>query len=296
MKFHEGKNPLQCSACNVIFETKNELTLHIETVHEMPDDEKAKGSQKYNSGVVLANSEVVFDVDDVRAPKNSETTSLYYDELLDESTGETKTVKKMEFRCTICNKTFTKKVGLKAHIFSMHQDKRCFECLICGKKYKLKGHLKVHKVLVHERANQKPFKCSACEAAFKTKHQLKIHGFKVHKEVFESDIEYQRYLEKVAERKKVAETMVYECTLCKKTFTKKYNLDMHMFCVHGNEKNFECSICGKRFNRKGNLGIHHKNKHGSQDRPFQCNNCDATFKQSPHLKQHMKKVHKEEEF
>ncbi|XP_072304413.1 uncharacterized protein [Eucyclogobius newberryi] len=76
----------------------------------------------------------------------------------------------------------------------------------------------------------------------------------------------------------------YSCSVCKKTFAQKGTLDNHM-TTHTGERPYSCSVCNKTFARKGHLKDH-MNTH-SGERPYSCSVCKKTYRQKVHLKDHM---------
>lgn len=115
--------------------------------------------------------------------------------------------KEREFKCSQCERIFSYKSNLKAHIKVVHQkllpykcefenctksypslnrlkvhmrthfnDKR-FECQICKKRFNEKVNLKTH-MAVHSK--KKPFICLLCEKAYKSNTRLKEHVDIIH--------------------------------------------------------------------------------------------------------------------
>uniref|UniRef100_A0A8C6SE14 C2H2-type domain-containing protein n=1 Tax=Neogobius melanostomus TaxID=47308 RepID=A0A8C6SE14_9GOBI len=70
------------------------------------------------------------------------------------------------------------------------------------------------------------------------------------------------------------------CSVCKMTFTRKFNLNVHMM-THTGEKPYSCSLCKKTFSRKSNLNIHKRTHTG--DKPFRCSICEKAFTQKVNL-------------
>ena len=81
-------------------------------------------------------------------------------------------VAKQEFKCSICNSSFTSKHSLKAHEDSSHKNIR-FDCLDCGKEYKLNSQLSRHIKTVHK--GMKGSHSSSASTALQTKTGISWH-------------------------------------------------------------------------------------------------------------------------
>ena len=84
-------------------------------------------------------------------------------------------------------------------------------------------------------------------------------------------------------------TIKFDCPLCLKTFTRKYNLTRHMR-IHAQVKPYSCFICQKAFNQINNLNRHEK-IHPAEKR-FDCAQCISTFTRKDNLKRHTQKQHR----
>lgn len=75
------------------------------------------------------------------------------------------------------------------------------------------------------------------------------------------------------------------CKICNKTFTKKYNLDVH-YRIHTGEKNYPCSVCGKKFRYKSSVTSHYKIHTGEKN--HECAFCKKRFTYKSDLTGHVK--------
>ena len=73
------------------------------------------------------------------------------------------------FKCDICAKTFSVKRFLTNHFESQHLQ-NVIECSICEKQYFSKIGLKVH-----EKSHTQTQDCDICQKQFRNKSELKIH-------------------------------------------------------------------------------------------------------------------------
>ena len=86
----------------------------------------------------------------------------------------------------------------------------------------------------------------------------------------------------------------YECEVCGRKFTLKFNLKRHVATLHsvGDVKTFQCDVCSRVFKWKGALTRHFNIVHGVGDiKTFQCDICSRVFKHKSDLKRHIQNVH-----
>nr|XP_060611423.1 zinc finger protein 710 [Anolis sagrei ordinatus]XP_060611424.1 zinc finger protein 710 [Anolis sagrei ordinatus] len=76
----------------------------------------------------------------------------------------------------------------------------------------------------------------------------------------------------------------WQCRLCEKSYTSKYNLVTHIL-GHNGIKPHSCPHCGKLFKQPSHLQTHLLTHQGT--RPHKCQVCHKAFTQTSHLKRHM---------
>lgn len=197
--------------------------------------------------------------------------------------------------CHLCGKSFTRLSSLQLHVLK-HSEFKAHLCPICGERFHLAGglhqHLKYHRGI-------KPHLCEYCDKRYYNIHLLKEHVRCAH-----SNNRYN-----------------YECSVCKKKFTAKSTLKMHIK-IHTGELPHACETCGKRFTRatylrthirkhtlepapkqflcsyencsrtftaKASLDLHIRYKH-TKEKPFTCENCGKAFSSMPGLSEH-RRIH-----
>ena len=80
------------------------------------------------------------------------------------------------------------------------------------------------------------------------------------------------------------------CPHCNKRFCQAYFMRKHVESEHG-EKPFKCEKCEKRFQSLIAKSYHEQTHHAGEVKVFDCNVCGKQFKSGIHLKQHVKYVH-----
>jgi uncharacterized Zn-finger protein len=111
--------------------------------------------------------------------------------------------------------------------------------------------------------------CTTCGKEFKLSHHLKQHEI--------THIPFE-----LREKK-------FECSYCKKRFTKNGHLSAHIQQVHSETKNFICHLCSKGFKRKHGLKKHIESTHAtSADFPCPEPGCDIKCRSKSLLSAHIK--------
>ena len=163
----------------------------------------------------------------------------------------------MEHTCPSCGKTFTSKSNLNTHLNMVHSAaEKHYSCGTCQNKFYRKCDLLKHEA---RHSDERAHKCIQCSLAFKSHGELRNHV-------------------------KLHGPNKFKCTVCSKTFSRKYTLKIHED-THNEECHFTCDICDKKLKSKNTLTIHMRLHTG--ERPYKCQECSESFIQASHLKRHM---------
>lgn len=176
------------------------------------------------------------------------------------ATKPRKKVKKTNksFTCANCDKTFVRKLSLKAHM-AVHTNIRPFVCKICHKSFAVRWDL-----TSHQRVHTSLYRCHYCSKSFSVPSKLERHE-RIHRN-----------------------DRPFACSFagCSKTFTDKRNLVGHE-AAHSDVREFACEVCGRKYKTKSQLNDH-KRAH-KDETPFQCHVCSKSYKWKTNLVIHLKK-------
>lgn len=161
-------------------------------------------------------------------------------------------------------------------------------------------HTKVHEGLNYDDANNPILRCNDCEREFKTVSSLKMHlkfkcngVYRVGRKVYRYKCPVESCGKNYPTRKGTSShiraahgieigTLENYCFECNAEF------EDYMSHVKQHSCKFECDLCSKRFLSDEKLQEHTEKFHldPSVQRPFKCNECEASFKSLNHLRQH----------
>ncbi|XP_022195806.2 zinc finger protein 416 [Nilaparvata lugens] len=149
-------------------------------------------------------------------------------------------VKKYEYSCGECDKTFRSMDSLRVHVKYLHQGFGRYRenpetrvCSICRQRFRRPNSLARHMQEVHEGIK---YTCALCNKLFTQKASVKKHLFSVH---FKDD----RLI----------------CITCGKSFTVRSSLLRHIERKH--KKKYFCNYCMSGFEGKNMLIKHFKESH-----------------------------------
>ena len=183
--------------------------------------------------------------------------------------------KNSKIKCDECQKPFQSEQSLKYHKLVQHtiDPQKSYSCNICNKTFLIKVNLDNHVKFKH--SDSRNIECKHCNSKFKQRknlnaHMLNIHGTNPTKEDYWQDIKRDRF----------------ECSFCKKAFTRGTDLKVHITVKHSTKDLFNCSHCGTKFSYKNSLERHKAEKHSSELTKYECSHCGKLFNQKRNMQRH----------
>ncbi|XP_066938969.1 gastrula zinc finger protein XlCGF57.1-like [Macrobrachium rosenbergii] len=249
-RFHTGVGLLTCSYCQKKFVQKGALRKHVLShTHEKPfkcpscDKAFAKNGQLRRH---------------IQIHDNTFTCDFCYKIFVGMKTFQTHRAqhlkgalvrKKVEcitkkVECPVCHKKLASKEGLKRHMW-IHSGEKPFHCENCDKTFRCRAQLESHKS-VHLGGN--PMYCKECDKKFKDTKYFRIHMKKhsPNKEVFKCAFCDKQSFEKPTIVRHVRTKHshiefeldphdsedIFECSICKASFSNRKSCICHEICVH----------------------------------------------------------------
>ncbi|CAG9861197.1 unnamed protein product [Phyllotreta striolata] len=168
-------------------------------------------------------------------------------------------------QCDYCTNTFNDDYMLKSHLNNVHR--RCEYCkILFNDLVRLREHKKVHL----QSSDMKICPVGNCKSSFKTEVLLKKHLDRhkledtTYSELSESNLNQCQNNLNVHPKTSVRSDLnikkiirnCYACTICKRRFSRQFNLQRHMEVHKGAEQLYKCSICDCSYHYVSSLTRH----------------------------------------
>jgi len=207
--------------------------------------------------------------------------------------------------CSICTKTFDRRIILINHLRNNHGQHACTR-RTCDSTFQSAADLDDHIRVDH--ANERPYVCDTCCKSFSVPNSLRRHIDVAH--LNSADVLPGN--KKTKKQRRCQEPQVcylcgatlnslntlashikghllpYSCDGCARRFRSMYELKEHgLACKTGDSQPFQCDVCGTRFTLRGNLRRHRLSHKGNSV----CHVCGKSFRHKQSLDEHMKLCH-----
>ena len=261
-----GDYRFKCDQCDKVFETRNNLTVHLKSHDTSRIVCDQCGKDFKNQECLKSHLKIFHTVDKITKEdtvKKCDKCDIEFEvpELLDSHLKICQNELK-ELKCKFCDTVWVSHLSLSLHLVVEHQSLLSV-CDICGEI--VKG-LKRHKQVVHEKIYK--YYCHLCAKPTNDKDNLNSHMINVHG---------------------IGEKM-FKCDQCDKSFANKHILKHHYESHHVKKTLYQCEYCPKTFWMKQYLSTHVRNIH-DRVKPNKCDICHEGFFYKRDLVSHKKQVH-----
>ena len=290
----EEKKYFECDICTIRFKSNEKLNVHIDRVHQ-------QFSKRYQCDICdlkfTQYSKLKMHFINIHERKKFECTicNEFYDKNNLSTHIKLRHIE-IDFECVLCNIRLKSKQSLDQHLATEHKiatSKIDHKCDICRKQFTQKTHLRTHMKGVH--FNDRNFKCAICGKTFNNNNDVKAHMTSNHGDIPQFKCEFCEMLFNNPTRLKdhekiIHQGIVYRCKQCGKKFQRENTFRYHLDHFHNNERLFQCDVCQLSFKSQNGLQLHvqiHSNE-SRQMNQYECDICAKRFYTIPNLRSHFR--------
>jgi hypothetical protein len=228
-----------CDLCSKSFKAKSHLKIHVSKTHnkkkKFMNESNEEDTKKHNHHCIFCKKSFItlnilkLHIHDAH---NIEGTCPICENIY-KNVGSHVTTKHLDinkYKCKFCPKKFVGILKLKEHVNIEHPIVRFIvNCKICNEEFPRKKFLREHLKIKHDIVRKAlSYLCHLCGFDSKSKAALQVHLSSKHN--IQDEVEKKRY----------------NCTKCKKHFTRIPSLNSHINIVH-NKIRIVCKICKQKF-------------------------------------------------
>ncbi|XP_065224304.1 zinc finger protein 62-like [Planococcus citri] len=308
MSLHKGLKPFECADCGKSFTRKQQMKLHIFSIH-MPYQ-----SRPFKCDIC---SKLYSSRSDLKFHKCS--TSVKKPKKVSDTLD-----RRQSLVCSICSKHFSRQQNLKRHML-IHEGVKPFKCAECDKSFRSNYDMNQHINLCHAPYHTRPYKCDICGKRYTAQCDLNTHrrlaghycssklseftsadvddGVSVEDRDSTTVLGAKKVRKLVSSKRKKNtskpqttndSSQFFACNVCDRNFSKQANLERHLIS-HEASKPFDCAECDKSFAKKCFLKRHvilaHINDQRSLDSNYYCAHCKYRCRIKESLVYHIKNNH-----
>ena len=286
-KIHNNTRPYLCKVCNVGYNSKNGLKIHVRSVHsreqlkceadadcgetffyqtQLENHYKANHPDFKVNHCFICNtsygSSYMYKRHVATGHSNRHSTCKFCDtvftthQLLDDHYKKDHGISE-PYDCSICGKTFAMKYSMEKHV-DAHSKKPRIQCNYCSECFAYYTDFEKHTYEAHGISNA--YQCHTCNLNFSTKHYLTVHLSSPEciavKKCDLCGAQFMNYND-MMEHRGSAHVEKKKCSFCDFSHEIKEQVDKHKMSAHPElMTRFKCKFCDKSYPAKSSLAVH----------------------------------------